>query len=76
MTPISKGGFEKEKSGSSSLTKLRRLKNNLFHRSMTFDIYIQMSYLMHEKCTFVSFISVQDECLKKKILTQNVPLNF
>ncbi|NXS46721.1 PJVK protein, partial [Balaeniceps rex] len=33
VTPISKGGFEKEKSGSSSLTKLRRLKSNLFHQN-------------------------------------------
>ncbi|KAM6079690.1 pejvakin isoform 4-T4 [Theristicus caerulescens] len=33
VTPISKGGFEKEKSGSSSLIKLRRLKSNLFHRN-------------------------------------------
>ncbi|XP_061235431.1 pejvakin isoform X2 [Neopsephotus bourkii] len=33
VTPVSKGGFEKEKSGSSSLTKLRTLKSNLFHRN-------------------------------------------
>ncbi|XP_063017481.1 pejvakin [Melospiza melodia melodia] len=33
VTPIAKGGFEREKSGSSSLTKFRRLKNNLFHRN-------------------------------------------
>ncbi|NXU49014.1 PJVK protein, partial [Turnix velox] len=33
VTPIAKGGFEKEKSASSSLTKLRRLKYNLFHRN-------------------------------------------
>lgn len=52
MTPIAKGGFEREKSGSSSLTKLRRLKNNLFHRSMTIDIYIQMSYLKVYLCFF------------------------
>lgn len=37
VTPIAKGGFEKEKSGSSSMNKLRRLKHNLFHRSMSFD---------------------------------------
>lgn len=52
VAPEAKGGFEKEPSRSFSLTKLRK---NLFHQSMIFNIYLY--FLINLKMLLSAFNS-------------------